>query len=208
MSNKQADHAGAASAGPPTSRPRPAGWRTVDAVVAAVLGVAFGVVFALWNVAWNALQPAFTAFPPAQGFMYGMWMLPGVLGMLVVRRRGAAVFTEVIAALVSMLFGGGWGLTILIWGICEGLLPELVFALYRYRHFATSVALLAGASAGLIAAILDTSYYYPAWAFGWKLVYGVLLVVSSAVIAGLGSIGLVRALRRTGVLSPFASGHR
>jgi energy-coupling factor transport system substrate-specific component len=42
----------------------------------------------------------------------------------------------------------------------------------------------------------------------WKLVYGVLVVVSSAVIAGLGGIALVNALRRTGVLMPFASGRR
>jgi Predicted membrane protein len=180
-------------------------WRTVDAVVAAVLGVAFGVVFAGWNALWNALQPAFVGFPPAQAVMYGMWMLPGVLGMLVIRKPGAALFTELVASLVSMLFGG-WGLTILIWGFFEGLLPELVFAAFAYRRFATHVAALAGAAAGLIAGILDTVYYYPQWTVGWKLFYGVLLVVSSAVIAGLGGVALVKSLRRTGVLSPFASG--
>jgi energy-coupling factor transport system substrate-specific component len=180
-------------------------WRTVDAVVAAVLGVAFGVVFAGWNALWNALQPAFVGFPPAQGIMYGLWMLPGVLGMLVIRKPGAALFTELVASLVSMLFGG-WGLTILIWGFFEGLAPELVFAAFVYRRFAVHVAALAGAAAGLIAGILDTVYYYPEWAFGWKLVYGILLVVSSAVIAGLGAVALVKSLRRTGVLSPFASG--
>lgn len=180
-------------------------WRTVDAVVAAVLGVAFGVVFAGWNALWNALQPAFVGFPPAQGVMYGLWMLPGVLGMLVIRKPGAALFTEVVASLVSMLFGG-WGLTILIWGFFEGLLPELVFAAFAYRRFTTHIAALAGASAGLVAAVLDTAYYYPQWAVGWKLAYGVLLVVSSAVIAGLGGVALVKSLRRTGVLSPFASG--
>jgi energy-coupling factor transport system substrate-specific component len=191
-----------------TESPAPAParhWRTVDAVVAAVLGVAFGVVFAGWNALWNALQPAFVGFPPAQGVMYGLWMLPGVLGMLVIRKPGAALFTELVASLVSMLFGG-WGLTILIWGFFEGLLPELVFAAFAYRRFATNIAALAGASAGLIAAILDTVYYYPQWAVGWKLVYGVLLVVSSAVIGGLGGVALVKSLRRTGVLSPFASG--
>lgn len=194
------DASDSSPASPPTRQ-----WRTVDAVVAAVLGVAFGVVFAGWNALWNALQPAFVGFPPAQGVMYGLWMLPGVLGMLVIRKPGAAVFTEIVASLVSMLFGG-WGLTILIWGFFEGLLPELVFAAFAYRRFATRIAALAGASAGLIAGVLDTVYYYPQWAVGWKLVYGVLLVVSSAVIAGLGGVALVKSLRRTGVLSPFASG--
>ncbi len=192
-----------APTGPLGSAPRT--WRTVDAVIGAVVGVAFGVVFAGWNALWNALQPVFVGFPPAQGIMYGLWMLPGVLGMLIIRKPGAALFVELVASLVSMLFGG-WGLTILVWGFFEGLFPELVFAALRYRRFAWPVAMLAGAAAGLIAAVLDTAYYYPQWALGWKLAYGVLLIVSSAVIGGLGSVALVRALRSTGVLAPFASG--
>ena len=53
-------------------------WRTVDIVVTAVLGVAFGVVFWAWGNLWNTTQSAFTAFPPAQGFMYGVWLVPVV----------------------------------------------------------------------------------------------------------------------------------
>ena len=33
-----------------TEMSQPAGWRTVDIVVAAVIAVAFGVVFWAWNV--------------------------------------------------------------------------------------------------------------------------------------------------------------
>ncbi len=36
--------------------------------------------------------------------------------------------------------------------------------------------------------------------------YGVTVVISSAVVAGLGSWLVVRALAQTGVLAPFASG--
>ena len=61
-------------AAPATSR-----WRTVDIVVTAVLGVAFGVVFWAWNLLWAAVGTAFTAFPPGQAFMYGVWLLPAVL---------------------------------------------------------------------------------------------------------------------------------
>ena len=38
------------------------------------------------------------------------------------------------------------------------------------------------------------------------LVYGVLVAASAAVVAGLGSWLLLRALAPTGVLAPFASG--
>ena len=64
-------------------------WRTVDIVVTAVLGVAFGVVFWAWGLLWAATGAAFTAFPPAQAVMYGVWLLPAVLAPLIVRKPGA-----------------------------------------------------------------------------------------------------------------------
>ena len=86
-------------------------WRTVDIVVTAVLGVAFGVVFWAWNLLWAAVGTTFTAFPPGQAFMYGVWLLPAVLAPLVVRKAGAGLFAELIAAIVSALLGAGLSLT-------------------------------------------------------------------------------------------------
>jgi energy-coupling factor transport system permease protein len=187
-----------------TSNPPSLRWRTVDIVVAAVLGVAFGVVFFAWNNLWNALSPAFGWFPPAQAFMYGMWLLPGVLGGLVIRKPGAAVFTETVAALVSMFLGAPT--IVLMYGLGQGLGAELVYATFRYRRWNLPAALLAGAVAGLVPAIADPIISYTTWSFGFKLSYGVIVVISTILIAGLGSWALVRALARTGVLAPFASG--
>jgi energy-coupling factor transport system permease protein len=182
-------------------------WRTVDAVVTAVIGVAFAVVFAVWNVLYTATAPVFSWFPPAQGIVYGMWMVPGVLAGLIIRKPGAAFAAEVIGAFVSVLLGGGaWSWTIVAYGVVQGLAPELVFALWRYRRFDVLTACLGGALAGLGAALMDVTVYYPDWALAWKLAYAVVLVVSSATIAGLGSVALTRALARTGVLSPFVAG--
>jgi energy-coupling factor transport system substrate-specific component len=181
-------------------------WRTVDAVVVAVIGVAFAVVFAVWNVLYSATAPAFSWFPPAQGVIYGVWMLPGVLAALIIRKPGAAFSAEVIAAFVSVLLGGGaWSWTIVLYGLIQGLAPEAVFALFRYRRFDVITACFGGGLAGLGAAVMDVVGYYPDWSAGWKLSYTVVLVVSSAVIAGLGGLALARALTRTGVLAPFAS---
>ena len=188
-------------------RPDGRRWRTVDAVVVAVIGVAFAVVFAVWNVLYSATAPAFAWFPPAQGVIYGMWMVPGVLAGLIVRRPGAAFTAEVIGAFVSVLLGGGaWSWTIVLYGLVQGLAPEVVFALFRYRRFDVVTACLGGGLAGLGAAVMDLVGYYPDWSSGWKLAYAVVLVVSSAMIAGLGGLALARALTRTGVLAPFASG--
>lgn len=179
------------------------GWRVVDIVVAAVLAVAFGAVFQAWNVLWETTA---WAFAPLRGAVYGVWMIPAVLVPLVVRRPGAALFGEAVAAAASALFGAPWGLLTLVYGLVQGGGAELAFSFGRYRRWTLGSALLAGAAAGLGGALLDLAFYYPDWAADWQLIYSVTVVISSAAIAGVGSWLLVRALARTGVLSAFPAG--
>jgi energy-coupling factor transport system substrate-specific component len=183
-----------------------AGWRTVDIVVTAVLAVAFGVVFQAWNLLWSATGPAFAAFPPLQGFMYGVWLLPAVLVPLVVRRPGAAVLGELIAASISAMLGAQWGLLTIVYGLMQGGAAELVFAFGLYRRWGLVVAILAGAAAGAAAVLLDLALFYPDWSPSFQLAYAGLVIPSAAIIAGLGSWLLVGALARTGVLAAFPSG--
>ena len=183
-------------------------WRTVDIVVTAVLGVAFGVVFWAWGLLWNATGAAFTAFPPAQAFMYGVWLLPAVAAPLIVRKAGAGLFAELVAAVVSALLGSAWGAQVLLYGLLQGLAGEAGFAAFGYRRFGWPQALLSAVLAGTMAAVLDLVYWYPLWSGGWKLTYVVLVVASTAVVSGLGGRALVRALARTGALSSFTAGRR
>lgn len=180
-------------------------WRTVDILVASTIAVAFGVVFWAWNQLWQATGPVFVGFPPAQAFMYGVWLVPGILGALVIRKPGAAVYTELVAAIVSALLGSQWGLSVILYGLLEGAAPELVFAAGRYRRYGLPVSVLAGAAAGVAATVLDIIFFYPTWAVTWMAVYGALVTVSSLAVAGAGGWLLMRALARTGALTPFPS---
>ncbi|MFD0803419.1 ECF transporter S component [Streptomonospora algeriensis] len=180
-------------------------YRTVDIVVPAVLGVAIGVVFWAWNLLWQVSAPLFAFFPPAQAVVYGTWLLPGVLGALVVRKPGAAVLTSTAAAFVSMVLGTPWGVEVALAGFVQGLLPELVFAAARYRRWGMAISVLAGAAAGIAPAVWDNVRYYPTWPLSFQLVYGVLVVVSAAVIGGAGARLLTSALARAGALSAFPS---
>jgi energy-coupling factor transport system substrate-specific component len=181
-------------------------WRTVDIVVASVVAVAGGVVFWAWDQLWAATSAGFSAFPPAQAVLYGVWLAPGVIGGLVLRKPGAAVYTELVASVVEALLGNQWGLSVVAYGLAQGAGPELVFALFAYRWWRLPVAALAGAVAGLAAGCLDLVYYYGAWRADWKATYVAVVMASSVAIAGVGGTALVRALARTGVLQPFASG--
>ena len=181
-------------------------WRTVDIVVASVIAVAFGVVFVAWNALWAFTGPIFIAVPAAQGIMYGVWLLPGVLVGLIVRRPGAALFAGIVSAAVSALLGSQWGGEAILSGAVQGAGAELGFAIGLYRVWSLPTALGAGAAAGLAGALLDLAFFYPEWSADWQLLYVALVVGSSALVAGIGSWLLVRALVATGVLRDFAVG--
>jgi energy-coupling factor transport system substrate-specific component len=202
-----ADSALRPSSTPQSDRPA-ARWRTVDIVVTAVIGVVFGVVFWAWNLLWAATGPAFAAFPPAQAFMYGIWLVPAVLAPLVTRRPGAGLFAELLAAIVSALLGSAFGGIIVLYGLLQGLAGELGYAVFGWRRFGWPQALLSSLLAGAMAAVLDLVFYYPTWSAGWMVTYVVLVAASTVVVAGIGGTALVRALARTGALSAFASGRR
>jgi energy-coupling factor transport system substrate-specific component len=191
-----------------TSRRSRYRWRVVDIVVAAVLGVAAGLVFLAWNFGYQVPGSILeAALPGLQGLVNGVWLFAGVLGALIIRKPGAAIFTELVAAVVSALVGNQWGSFLTFEaGIVQGLGAELVFLVFLYRRWNAPVAVLAGAGAGLFGAVNDLILWYPGSGPAFAAIYLVSSVVSGAAIAGGLSWLLARALARTGALSRFAAG--
>ena len=182
-------------------------WRTIDIVIASVIAVAFGVIFWAWNIVWGATEGAFAFFPPAQTLLYGVWLIPAVLAGLIIRKPGAALFTETVAAVISALLGAKWGATVIPQGLVQGLGAELAFAALFYRSWKLPAAVLAGLLTGVSAALFDFFAWNSAYdLWDYRIPYALLTIVSSTVIAGLGSWALVRALAPTGVLDRFAAG--
>ena len=185
---------------------QPGGWRVVDIVVAAAVAVAFGIVFLAWNALYAATVPIFAFLPAAQAIMYGIWLLPAVLVGLIVRRPAAAIFGGLVSAAVSVVLGSPYGVDALVSGAIQGAGAELAFAIGLYRHWTLLFAVLAGALAGLFAAGHDIPIYFPDTGVDFWLAFGAATILSGALVAGLGSWLLVRALVATGVLRDFAVG--
>ncbi|MEV5633252.1 ECF transporter S component [Micromonospora tulbaghiae] len=182
-------------------------WRTVDIVVASVIAVAFGVVFWAWGLLWSATDAAFAFFPPAQAVLYGVWLIPAVLAGLIIRKPGAALYCETVAAIISALLGSQWASIVILQGLMQGIGAELAFAAFRYRSFRLPVAVLAGALTGLGAAVFDFVYWNKAYDFAsYRLPYALITIVSATIVAGLGAHVLTRALANTGVLDRFPAG--
>jgi len=184
------------------------GWRGVDLITAAMLAVAFGVMF--WGFdtfIYPILSTATAGFPPAGELMLGVWLIPAVVGALVIRRPGAALFTELVAANLELFLGNKWGVAVLLSAVLQGLGVELALALFRHRRFGVIVAVLGGVLAAVFEIVFYEWYSYVAdYSTAWKAIYLACGMVSGAAIAGVGGWALVRGLARTGALSAFPPG--
>ncbi|OAN33087.1 ECF transporter S component [Microbacterium sp. H83] len=182
-------------------------WRVVDIVVASVIAVACAMIFLLWNVGYEVpssiLKPL---LPGVQGLLAGPWLIAGVLGALIIRKPGAALYTELVAAVISALVGNAWGPLTIVSGVVQGLGAEIVFLLFLYGVWRLPVAMLAGAGAGLACGINDRILWYAGADTLFTSVYIASTTISGAIIAGLGAWLIARGLAATGALSRFAAG--
>ena len=183
-------------------------WRGVDLITAAMLAVAFGVMF--WGFdtfIYPILTTATAGFPPVGELMLGVWLIPAVVGALVVRRPGAAVFTELVAANVELFLGNKWGAAVLLSGVLQGLGVELAVALFRHRRFGLAVAVLGGTLSAAFEIVFYEWYSYVAGSStAWQ---------ANNLARGLGSGGMFRrggglalavGLVREGALNAFPPG--
>jgi energy-coupling factor transport system substrate-specific component len=179
-------------------------WRTRDIVIAAVIGVAFGVVFWAWGVIWSGpLDVALAFAPPLKDLGYAVWLIPAVLAPLVIRKPGAALFAEMVAAGVSAFLGSVWGVDTLLSGFVQGAAAELVFAFTLYRLWGFPVLAVAAVASAAAAWIHDWALYYADTDLTVQLVRGVAMAISAVVLVAGGSVALHRALKRAGVLEGF-----
>ena len=85
-------------------------WRVLDITVTSVIAVASGVVFWMWD--WVCMAPL-TLFenitPGFEGLLNGFWLFAGPLAAVIVRKPGAALYAETVAAFLELTLGNQWG---------------------------------------------------------------------------------------------------
>lgn len=182
-------------------------WRNIDIIIAAVIGVAVGLIFVIWNIIGGAGYEAVNALTPGLGgLVAGMWFLGGPLGAYIIRKPGAAIFVEVIAATVSALIGNQWGISTLYSGLAQGLGAELVFLILAYKSYNLATVVISGLMAGVGAWTFELFTGNLAKTFEFNVIYLISTALSGAVLAGLLAYFLAKALAATGALDRFAIG--
>ena len=174
-----------------------AAWTTRDILLSAIIGVVFGVVFAIWNGIYGGLD---SLTKPLADSLYGMWLVPAILAPLLIRKPGAAIFAEMVAAGLSAFLGSQWGPDTLLSGFVQGAAAELVFAMTGYQRWTLPVLSIAAIASALGAFVHDWAIYYADVATDIQLLRLALMAVSAVVFAAFGSMAIARALGRSGVL--------
>ena len=182
-------------------------WRVVDIVVAAIIAVASGVIFWGWDIVCTAPLALFEAVTPGfEGLLNAFWLFAGPLAAIIVRKPGAALFAETLAAALELTMGNQWGVGgSLIVGIVQGLGAEIGLAIFAYKKW----DLLSTTISGALADVGCGLYYWltnPAWSALRVSIYLIASAISGAVLAGAVMYLLQVAIAKTGVLDRFESG--
>lgn len=192
-------------AGAAGTRPR-GSWRTIDLLVTVVIGLVFGVAFLGYGALYTLIGPLTAAFKPAEGILAGIWFLPALIAALVVRRPGAALLAELIAATLEMMLGGQWGWGTVISGLIQGGGVELAFLLAAYRRWTLPLAMLGGVFAAAGEWVYERFAYYPEMSWPFALILLAFFLLSGAVLCGGLGWAATRALVATGALDSMPAG--
>ncbi|UOQ85794.1 ECF transporter S component [Gracilibacillus salinarum] len=169
----------------------------VDILITIVIAFIFSVIYRIWGPLYNVIS---VVGLQVDQLVYGMWFMAATVAFLIIRKPGVALLAEVAAAQGEFLFGGSWGISLLLYGILQGLGCELAFAMFRYKSYRLFVTCLAAIGATIGSLILDVFYGYIDTLAWWNV--SLLIVnrtIGAIVITGVFAYYVVLALDKTGV---------
>ena len=175
-------------------------WKLRDIVVLVVLAALLGVLWMGWTYAYEFLKGPLTVLHPGLSYLLvGFWFTGGTVVPYLIRRPGASLAGELVAAGAQGLITQ-WGWTSLLWGLVQGLGTEAVFLATGYKKWSLWVFMAAGAVSGIFSWVLD--FFYSNYAkldpLTW-LIQVVAASISGAVLAGLVAWLLGRGLEKAGI---------
>lgn len=173
-----------------------------EIILTVILAIVFGVVYKVLGPVYDIS----TSIAPFLGeFIYPVWFIAAIIAGYVIRKRGVALFAELLASSGEVLTGGQYGLTTLISGVLQGLGAEIVFFAFGYKRWNISVLLLASVLATFGSFVID----YAVYGFGTKTAFiqvssWIARFAGSLVVCGLLGKWISDALAAMGVLNNYA----
>ena len=174
------------------------GLTLTDILITVVIALVFAVIYSLWDGIYTILQPFGLHL---NELVYGMWFIAAIVAYLVIRKPGVALIAEFAAASGETIVLLQFDISLIMYGLVQGLVCEIIFLIFKYKSTSLMVAVLAGIAAALSTLPLDWYYGYLGMLERWNLILMFSLrIISGAIVAGwLGHL-LYKALKETGVL--------
>ncbi|MCH1627072.1 ECF transporter S component [Ferdinandcohnia quinoae] len=173
------------------------GLKLTDILVTIVIAIAFGIVYILWGSLYYVVKPIGLH---ADQLIYGMWFIAATVAYLIIRKPGVALIAEIAAASGEFILGSPFGLTVLLYGVIQGLFAELVFMAFRYKRYSASVVVLAAIGSCVGSIIMDFAYGEIGGLAAWNLMlFMTARLIGSVLFAGVFAYYLVKILEATGV---------
>ena len=175
-------------------------WTLREILIVAFLGAVFGVLYLAWVQVWLITQAIFG--PVTMDVVMGFWFIVSIIAASIIRKPGAALLSEVLAAVVQVLLGSPAGLLLIVTGLVQGAGAEAAFAATRWKNYRLPVLMAAGVGAAVASFIYTwIRFDYGALAPGLLIAMFALRCLSGALLGGLLGHWVTQALYRTGVLS-------
>lgn len=172
-----------------------------DILVTVLISVIFAVIYNFWWVAYYTVQPLGLHIDQ---LMYGIWFAAAIVAYLIIPKMGIALIAEFAAGAGETIIMGRFDIPTIIYALLQGLACEIVFAIFKYRSRTFMVSILAGMAAAIISLPIDWYYGYLSEVATWNLILLIVArLISGAVLAGMFSYFLVKALDKTGVTQLF-----
>ena len=169
---------------------------TMDILIMAVIAAITAVLSAF------VINPIVRTLNIGSPFL-SMW--PGALHLLcvilaggLIKKPGACMVTALINGLCQMLFGNASGVLCLVYGVGNGLGSEIGFLLFKYKVTIPSVMISSGLAC-VTAFFVDLIYWFSDYPLMFKILYEVDSFFVGAIVCGLVSWGLLKALDKAGV---------
>jgi energy-coupling factor transport system permease protein len=104
-------------------------WTLREILIVAAIGATFGFLYLGWVQVWLISQALFG--PVTMDVMMGFWFIASIVAAAIIRKPGAALLAEVLAALIEVMLGSPAGLLLVLAGLVQGAGAEAVFAVAR-----------------------------------------------------------------------------
>jgi energy-coupling factor transport system substrate-specific component len=185
-------------------------WKLKDVLMMGIISALFGVIYLgctyIGGILSGVLTPMGLAALGYEPF-YGIYFMAGAFGVYIMRKPGAGIISELLAAVIECLLGNYFGPIIILSGLIQGIGIELLIAIFRYKKFSYPVMILTS----IICSVLTLGYNlvisgYSKIAAPVLLLMLVVRIISAIVFSGIVTKYVCDRLAKAGVLRGYAIG--